>query len=150
TALYPALSDEATLQDYWKHLSMKAPGATPWPLRKEASEVAWLLGAPFLVQVIEGAGAEVAHVLGGPGATSAAGQRLLDARWRVEVEAAADVVVAGVGGDPAGHRFADLARALACAARVVKPGGRIALLSGGGPALGAGADLLRQAEDPER
>jgi hypothetical protein len=55
-----------------------------------------------------------------------------------------------VGGDPGRHRFADLARAAACAARVVKRGGRIVLLSGGAPALGEAADVLRQAEDPDR
>jgi nickel-dependent lactate racemase len=148
-ALYPALGDAETLQKSWERLSLAAPGAAPWPLRREATEVAWLLGVPFLVQVIEGADADVAHVLGGPVETSGEGQRLLDARWRVEVDGPADTVVVGVGGEPGGHRFADLARALACAARVVKRGGRIVLLSGGEPELGEAADLLRRAEDPE-
>ena len=58
-------------------------------------------------------------------------------------------MVAGVGGEPGQHCFADLAQALACAARVVKRGGRIALLSGGEPELGQAADLLRRTEAPE-
>jgi nickel-dependent lactate racemase len=149
-ALYPALSDEATRQEAWERLSMAAPEDGGWPLRREAVEVTWLVGAPFLVQVIEGAGSEVAHVLGGPVESSAEGQRLLDARWRVEVAGLANTVVVGVGGDPAGHRFADLAGALACAARVVKRGGRIVLLSGGAPALGEAARLLREAQDPDK
>src|SRR5207302_1805342 len=82
-ALYPALGDDAALQESWERLSMAAPGPAPWPLRQEAAEVAWLLGVPFLVQVIEGAGCEVAHVIGGPVESGAEGQRLLDARWRV-------------------------------------------------------------------
>ncbi len=149
-ALYPALSDEATRQEAWERLSMAAPDDGPWPLRREAAEVTWLLGVPFLVQVIRGSGREVTHVLGGPVESSAEGQRLLDQRWRVEVPEPVDTVVVGVGGDEAGHRFADLARALACASRVVQRGGRIVLLSGGTPPLGAGAELLRQAPDADR
>jgi nickel-dependent lactate racemase len=148
-ALYPALGDAEALAQSWERLSLAAPGAAPWPLRREAAEVAWLLGVPFLVQVIEGADAELAHVVAGPLESSAEGQRLLDARWRVEVDEPADTVVAGVGGEPGRHRFADLARALACAARVVKRGGRIVLLSGGEPELGEAAQLLRRSEAPE-
>ncbi len=116
-------------------------------MAKEAAEVAWLLGAPFMVQVIEGTGEEVVHVVAGLADTAEEGQRLLNARWRVEVDRPTDVVVAGVGGDPARHTFADLARALAAAARVVKPGGRVILLTEAKPVLGAGAELLRQSED---
>lgn len=149
-ALYPALSDEATREEAWERLSMAAPDDTSWPLRREAAEVTWLLGVPFFVQVIEGTGGEAAHVLGGPAGTSAEGQRLLDARWRVTVDEPADLVVAGVSGDPSRHRFADLARAAACAARVVKRDGRIVLLSGATPVLGDSAALLRRAEDPDK
>jgi hypothetical protein len=57
--------------------------------------------------------------------------------------------VAAVSGDPAGHTFADLAAALASAARVVQSGGRIVLLSQANPALGLEGDLLLGAEDPQ-
>jgi nickel-dependent lactate racemase len=148
-ALYPALSDRATLQAADGGLAHEPGGLTPAALRREAAEVAWLLGAPFLVQVIEGAGDEVAHVVAGPLAAAALGQRLLEERWRVGVEKPADTVLAALSGDPGRHDFADLARALAAAARVARPGGRIILLSQAAPALGPGAELLRQAEDPE-
>jgi hypothetical protein len=81
---------------------------------------------------------------------SGEGQRLLDARWRQTVVQPADTVLASLSGNPARHDFAALARALACAARVVQPNGRIVLLSQTAPTLGAGADLLRQADDPRR
>lgn len=147
-SLYPALSDEAALHEANAHLSSLAPGAVPWPVRQEAVEAAWLLGAPFLVQVIPGAGDEVTHVLGGPAESSALGRRLLDARWKETVAGEAGTVVATLAGDPARHTFADLARAAACAARVVRPDGRIILLSAASPARGAGADVLRRAEGP--
>jgi nickel-dependent lactate racemase len=149
-ALYPALCDDATRQELFERLSMAAPGDRSWPLLREAAEVTWLLGVPFFIQVIEGTGDDIAHVVTGVAETSAEGQRLLDARWRVTVPHLADLVVAGLGGDPARQDFADLARALAAAARVVKPDGRIILLSRCRPSLNAGGELLRQAESPQQ
>jgi len=146
-ALYPALSDEATRQEAWGRLSLAAPQEAAWPVRQEANEVAWLLGAPFLVQVIEGSGEDVAAVVGGSISSSIEGQRLLDARWRQTVASTADTVVAALAGDPGQHDFNDLARALACAARVVRPNGRIVLLTEAAPRLGVGADLLRGTDD---
>jgi nickel-dependent lactate racemase len=145
-ALYPVLSDEATRQEVSETMSMNVPGKNPWPLRQEASEVAWLLGAPFLIQVIEGANSDILHVLGGPVETSGEGQRLLDERWRVEVDEQADVVAAGISGNPDRHTLADLGRAFACASRVVKPRGRIVLLCDAAPALGKEGDFLKNAE----
>ncbi len=147
TSLYPALSDEAARREAASNISMKPPGAALSGLRRQAAEVAWLLGVPFLVQVIEGAEGAILHVLGGPAETSGDGQKLQDARWHVEVARAADLVVAGIAG--AAASFADLARALGCAARVVQPHGRIVLLAAGAPDLGQDAEPLRQAETPE-
>src|SRR5262249_41442247 len=147
--LYPPLSEEATRREPAASLSNAIPGSAPWPVRREAGEIAWLLGAPFMVQVIEGAGDEVIHVLGGLADSGAEGLRLLDARWRVSVDVAADTVIASISGDPARQDFGDLARALAAAARVVKPEGRIVLLCRANPPLGPGAELLRHMDDPE-
>lgn len=146
--IYPALSDTATRRKWAGQLKLDAPGPKAWPVRQEATEVAWLLGAPFLVQVIPGAGNHVAHVVGGSLSASAEGQRLLDARWKLAVAEPVPTVVAGVSGDPATHDFADLAQALTVAARVVQPNGRIILLSQAAPQLGEGAELLRQMDDP--
>jgi nickel-dependent lactate racemase len=149
-SLYPALSDDATRKELAARWTSKVPGEDSWPVHREAEEVAWLLGAPFMVQVIEGACNDVIDILGGLADTGAEGQRLLDARWRVTAEKLADNVIASVSGNPAHHDFADLAQALTVAARVVKPDGRIVLLTKAKPALSRGADLLRQLEDPEK
>lgn len=149
-ALFPTLSDEATRHELRGQLSLAAPGGEPWKHQREAAEAAWLLGVPFLVQVIEGARGEILHVLGGPIESSAEGDRLLDERWRVEIDEPADVVVASISGDPARHTFADFARAFAGAARVVEPGGAIVLLTDAEFALGPAAALMRQQEDPGR
>jgi nickel-dependent lactate racemase len=147
-ALFPALSDEATRQELFGQLSMAAPDERSWPVHKEANEVAWLLGAPFMVQVIEGAGDEITHLLAGLADTGDEGQRLLNARWRLEVDRAADTVLAAIAGNPARQTFADLARAATAASRVVAPRGRILLITEANPPLGAGADILRHSEDP--
>jgi nickel-dependent lactate racemase len=147
-AIFPALSDRATLQETADRFTMNVPSKKPSPLRQEATEVAWLLGAPFLVQVIEGSGSEVAHVLAGPIESSVEGQRLLDGRWRIDVDQPADTVIATLLGDSAAQDFDAMARALGCAARVVKPGGHIVLLTEGEPARGPEMELLRQAGEP--
>ncbi len=103
-----------------------------------------------MVHIIEGAGDEVTHVLGGLADTGAESIRLVNARWRGSLEGLADTVIAGISGDPGRHTFADLAAALACAARVVKPEGRILLLTGAIPSLNDAADLLRQADSPQQ
>jgi nickel-dependent lactate racemase len=148
-SLFPWLSDEATRMEAYGDLTMDAP-TDDFAWRKLAVEVAWLMGgSSFLVQVITDASNNMLHVLGGPVETSIEGQKLLDARWRVEVAKAADVVVAAVSGDPAQQSVLDLARAFGCAARIVKPRGRIVLLSDINPTLGENTDCLREAESPD-
>jgi len=142
--LYPALSDEATREE------LAGVRASPPALRHEAAEIAWLLGAPFLVQVVEGAGDDIAHVVAGPVDTSEEGLRLYEARWRQTCADLADTVVATLSGDPRRHELRDLAFALDHAARVVQPEGRIILLSEALPRLGPAAELLRKADDPGR
>lgn len=149
-SLFPALSDEATLEALNEHQSMAAPGAAPWAARKEATEATWLLGAPFFVQIIPGSGDAIVHILAGPADSSAEGQRLLDLRWRQTPAMLADTVIATVSGDPAHQSFADLAAAAANASRVVQPDGRIILLSEITPIADPATDILREADNPDQ
>ncbi len=148
-SLYPALSDRETRTEMSQRVNLGLPEATPGPARRAATETAWLLGAPFFVQVIEALGDGVAQVVAGTTEASQEGQRLLDVSWRRSVPRPADLVIAGLSGDPTRHTFAALAAALACAARVVQPGGRIALLSKASSSLGPETDLIRGANDPQ-
>ena len=127
----------------------KAPTLEAEGLRAEAAEIAWLLGSPFLVQVIEGGGDAVQEVVAGLLGSSAEGVRRQDARWRGTVPERVGAAVAAVSGSPERVTFLDLAKAAACAARVVEKGGRIAVLSDAAPALGEGAALLRSLDGPE-
>jgi nickel-dependent lactate racemase len=147
-AVFPALADAETRSAVAGHGRLDPPDGAAWPAEEEATEAAWLLGAPFFVQVIEGSGDGVAEVVAGSTDALAEGRDRLEARWLQQVNSVADVVVAGVSGDPARQTFADLAAAAACAARVVRPGGRIILLSEVTAAPGPEFDLLRGADDP--
>ena len=147
-AIFPALGDEPTRKEFGSVAHLEVPGDEPWPARREALEVSWLLGQPFFVQVVASAGQGIALVLAGAGEACREGDRLLDRAWKPQVPARADVVLAALSGDPSGHTFADLARAVSCAARVVRPGGRIVLLTEAGPAPGPGGEVLRATDDP--
>jgi nickel-dependent lactate racemase len=147
--LYPGLADAETRAEMGAQLHLSAQDGSVWPIRRQAIETAWLLGAPFFVQVIEAAGEGVAAVIAGIHEASAEADRLLDARWRLSTPPAR-VVVAGLSGDPARQTFADLAAAAACAARAVEPDGRVVLLCRVAVGPGAGGDVLVGAGDPER
>jgi nickel-dependent lactate racemase len=148
--IYPALSDEETRGALGGQFDPETAAVESGPGHQEAEETAWLLGAPFYVQVIEGAGDEIAGVVAGTADSCAEGVRQFVARWRRPVAHPADVVVATLSGDPAHHSFADLAAALSSAARVVQPNGRIVLLTQARPDLGPGVDVLLDEENPGR
>jgi nickel-dependent lactate racemase len=148
STFYPALTDQATQRELAAKLATAPPGELASSIRQEAEEVCWLLGAPFLVQVIEGPGESVAQVIGGSLESSREGRKKLDERWKLEIDQPAQVVLAGVSGDPARHGFAVLAQALANAARAAEPGGKIVLLSGAALTLPPAADIIRQSESP--
>lgn len=147
-ALFPGLSDAETIQEFRGDLDLQAPGQALWPIQQEGRKITWYLGAPFFVQLIEGNGDALAHILAGPLESSDAGQRLLDARWRIEFDQPADVVIASVTGSPQLHKLDDLARAFFAAARVVKPNGSIVLLSDLSPPIGSGMENFRRHDDP--
>jgi nickel-dependent lactate racemase len=147
-AVYPALADEEIRASFAREFSTDVPGSEPWPVRAEASEILYLLGTPFLVQAIEGEGDTVQEVVAGLPTSSAEGIRRQDARWRATVSEQPDTVIASVSGGPGRVTFLDLAKAAASAARVVRKGGRIAVLSTAAPDLGDGARLLRSLDGP--
>ena len=147
-AVFPALASTEVRAGVVGQFTTGAPSSDPSELRADALEIAYLLGTPFLVQAIEGPGHTVAEVVAGLLGSGDEGVRRQDARWRGSVADRPATVVAAVSGDPARVTFLDLAKAAACAARVVESGGRIAVLSDAAPLLGEGAALLRSLDGP--
>jgi nickel-dependent lactate racemase len=146
--LFPGLSDTETLKATSSRLSMDAPAAEIWPLRQEAVEVAWLVGVPFLIHVIEGDGDNIAMVYGGTVESSGYGRQVLDSFWRATVPQAAHTVVITVTGAAARQDISALGQAALSAARVVEPGGRILILSKANPNLSEGMTFVRDADNP--
>jgi nickel-dependent lactate racemase len=140
-ALFPALSDAETQRSTAGVPSLAAGPETG--LHAEATEIAWLLGVPFMVQVVEGSGENAAHVVGGTVESISDVRRLLQDRWRIKFDRPAQTVVATMTGDPLRHDFESLSRAALSAARIVEPGGRIILLTRANPALGEAGDTIR-------
>jgi nickel-dependent lactate racemase len=146
-ALYPTLSEHPHPKDRTLHWKERIPKIGASHAGHEAAEVAWLLGVPFFVQAVEGPGGSLLQILGGPPESCREGERSLDRYWRREVAEPADVVIASLTGDPARLTFADLARALANATRVVRMGGKIVLLTEAAPQISPAIEVLTQSED---
>ncbi len=149
TDIFPALGDEATRREMAKSLSPKLQEEQN-PVREEAKEVTWLLGAPFFVQIVEGDDNEVAHVLGGTQDSCSEGLRLWKKRWAVQVPQRAEVVVASLGCLEEQRSFTEMAHALVCASRVVEPEGVIVLLTEATPDCEPFRTLFQEAFQPQQ
>lgn len=144
--VYPALSDTENQKADRAALSAAAlQGHTPTD--ETAAEITWLLGLPLFVHVIEGPGEVVLEVSAGlPETVKEIGEHV-NTLWHTTTPERADTVLATLSGDPLRHTFDDLARAAMAAARLVKPGGRVVVLSDADPELGPGVTTLREADD---
>jgi len=146
--LFPQFSDEATLAAYPKEFKTVHRPEEPNTLRSEAKEILKLLGAPFLIQVIEGLGDGVADVLVGLPTSTSDGAASLRKHWLGRVDRKADLVVASVSGTNDRIAFRNLATAAATARRALEDGGRLVLLTTAVPALDDSGDLLLKVEEP--
>lgn len=147
-SLYPALADLDSARTLIPRLTPQiAPDAT-WPIYEAAVEVAWLLGLPFFVEVIEGPGDAIAEVRAGLSASSADGTKRLNAHWKSSIPEFADTIIVTLTGDAARHDFAALARAATCGARAVKQDGTVIVLSEADPEMGGAVDVLRRCDEP--
>lgn len=146
-SLFPTFSDEPTRDELDHRFHAAVPGSRPWPLREQAIEVAWLLGQPFYVQGIASAGDGVAHVVAGGADSTHEGQRLLDDSWRHTLTGQPETVVVTLTGDPARIGFPELAGAIAAAGRVVRPGGRVVVVSEAEGGLPPGFEVMLRGDD---
>lgn len=141
-ALFPTLSNATTRAEFAGHPPAENPFAAKAE-QSEAEEIAWLLGTPFFVQVIEGAGDSVHAVVAGLIGSSAEGVRVQRERWTATAEKRSELVIASAAGDEE-----DLANALANASRVVAMNGKIVLLADAPDQFGEAFGILRRSADP--
>lgn len=117
-AVFPALSNADTLGGVSTAASRK----------EEAAEVAYMLGTPCFVQVIEGPGNNVAEIVAGIGPATKDGAKRQKARWAGRVDEKVDLVIVGAGGS---ERVDEAAFALAVrnGLKCLAPGGRLVVLT---------------------
>ncbi len=147
-SLYPGLAGSETRRAVVPKLSPQTPPDGEWPVAVEANEVAWLLGLPIFVQVIEGEGDDIVGILSGVKESAPDGAALHDAVWKTPIADLADLAIVTLTGDPTRHDFAALARAAATGARAVKQDGTVVVLSEADADLGPATDILRQCDEP--
>ena len=98
TALYPAFSDEKTLQRF-RGLGSLGGSPRKKDLSARVAHVAWLLGINLTVQVIPAAGEEVMHVLAGRSdSVRRRGRELYHAAWDWPAHDRASLVIAAIDG----------------------------------------------------
>ena len=125
--LFPVFGDQAA-QERFRSPRNELIAAGRQRRRAEVEEVGWLLGVIFSIQVVPGAGGTVLHVLAGSvPAVAQQGNRLCQAAWVYQVPRRADLVIAGVEGDPGSQTWENVGRAAAAALEVTGGGGAIAI-----------------------
>jgi len=148
--LFPLLSDQATRHEFFQRPSQMKTGQPQGLAEAETEEVGWLLGLPLFVQALETSQDRLSHVVAGTAAPVRAQTCALLNRHARYSALNADLVIATLTGAGQRQTLGDVAAALETASRVVRPGGRIVVLSRAQPELSAGFEMLRNARTPER
>ncbi len=126
-ALYPTFSDAAALNRYRENV-LDSNGDGLAERRREADEVAWLLGVLMTIQIVPGAADDVLHVIAGHAeSVERQASALAHAAWNCPVPRRSELVIAAIDGGDQQQTWNNLARALEAAGRVVTTDGVIAL-----------------------
>jgi len=127
-AVFPAFSDEKTLQRFRSAESHDARRPRKKSRAQECDEVGWLLGLSFTIQLVPGPGDQALHVLAGHfAAVRRRAAELYEAAWSWSAPRRASLVVAAIEGTAPQQTWQSVGRALAAAVPLVEDGGAIAL-----------------------
>ncbi len=146
--IYPNLTDNDTRRSLFGQLSSEIVSKRAHTAQKESQEVAWLLGCPYLIQVIEGHGDTLTDIISGLLDTSRDGEELLNKRLASTIPHRVDCVIATLSGDPNTHGFFELSQAALNASRLLNPDGKLILLSESETSLTEGAEIFRVVDEP--
>ena len=126
--LYPTFANSEMIASFSKtNISDSAPGSSM--AMQQAVKVSWLLGAPYFIQVIEGANQSVEEIIVGASEANRFAEKKLNEIWKRETLKTYEIVIALVGGPGEKIGFAQLCRAVGCAKRIVKKNGVVVLLA---------------------
>lgn len=149
--IFPGLSDLETRRAFQKTARERKPRDASNPSRpglRESVEVGRLLGCQFQMGVFASRDRVVGALAGLDDTIRLEGIRAIERRSTFRVERAAELVVAGVGGSKRAANLEELSQALATANRLVRPGGKIALLSRANGSIGPALRKLAAQDDP--
>lgn len=147
-AIFPALSDEATRQEFAALTESFADGRAADVFLREGEETAWLLGAPFFVQVIEGIGDSITQIVTGASDSLGEARKQLEATWALAEKRQGSLVIACITGSPGRLGLHDLAGAAAKAANFVESEGVLAILFPAPFVLDEAMQVVCRASDP--
>jgi nickel-dependent lactate racemase len=125
--LYPTFSDAAAIDRFGTSVLDSGHGEVD-RRRREADEVAWLLGVLLVVQVVPAAAGKAMHVIAGnTESVDRRGTELCRLAWAFEIPQRAELVIAAIEGGRDQQTWENFARAIAAASRAVADEGAIAL-----------------------
>ncbi|MCX7666660.1 MAG: lactate racemase domain-containing protein [Gemmataceae bacterium] len=146
--IYPNLTDNETLSSLYGQLSSETVSNRTLVAQQESQEISWLLGCPFLIQVIVGEGDTLTDIISGLLETSRDGEQLLNKRWASTIPQKVDAVIATLSGDANLHGFAQLSQAALNASRLLNANGKLILLTESDTSLSEGAEIFRRVDEP--
>ncbi len=145
--LFPAFSDTSS-QNLYRSLRAAEPRERE-RLQQAADEAGWLVGSPFTIQVVAGAGDSVLDVLAGETrAVFHFGKRVCTDAWSYSIRQRADLAIATITGNGQ-QTWESVARTIAAAAHAVEEdGGAVAICCELAEEPGAAVQRLSGADDP--
>jgi hypothetical protein len=146
--IYPNLTDNETLSSLYGQLSSETVSNRALVAQQESQEISWLLGCPFLIQVIVGEGDTLTDIISGLLETSRDGEQLLNKRWASTIPQKVDAVIATLSGDANLHGFTQLSQAALNASRLLNANGKLILLTESDTSLSEGAEIFRRVDEP--
>ena len=145
-SVLPGISDRASIQTC--HSRFEAPGAEPGriegnPVREEIDEAGRMAGVDLILNVVLNDRKEIVRVFAGDVYEAfAAGSRIVDEMYRVDLAKRADTVIVSAGGWPKDINLYQAQKAIESGVRVVRKGGKVVLLAE--CREGAGSKLFHQ------
>ncbi len=132
-AVFPTFSDRVSQLAHWRDVVQRTRRTkipVPGHGDRTGREANWLLGTQFAIEVVPGPHGSVLNIVAG--AVVAARQSARDEYrkwWCPKVDGKAELVIAGVDHNPSHTPWENLAQAAWTAARLVRRGGQIVLMT---------------------
>jgi nickel-dependent lactate racemase len=142
--VFPGFSDAPTFEELSRQRHAHSTGAEKaYPIWKEAEEVGWLLGMPFVIAVAEGPNGTVCDLFAGSAAAvRTQAETWLRAHGLVHLPYQVDLVIGTLASPSGEQHFGQVAEAAFRASKAVHQDGVIAILSTATGSLPAGADVI--------